>query len=136
MALHVLLHMASRPQPVTSEALSACMGANPVVVRRALAGLRREGLVRSEKGHGGGWRVARALERVSLLDVYEALGSPALFHQQLRTPPGCLVAKTAGRTMEAAFGEAAALLERRFASIRLSTLAGEFRRGMKSHRHP
>jgi DNA-binding IscR family transcriptional regulator len=44
-------------------------GTNPVVFRRTLAGLREAGFVRSEKGHGGGWMLAKPLAKVSLLDV-------------------------------------------------------------------
>ncbi|PSR12929.1 D-alanyl-D-alanine carboxypeptidase [filamentous cyanobacterium CCP3] len=41
--LHVLLHMAEAGGPVTSEVLAKAMGSHPVVVRRTLAGLRRQG---------------------------------------------------------------------------------------------
>ena len=77
--LHVLLHMARHDGPMTSEAIGMMLGTNPVVVRRTLAGLRDAGYVRSDKGHGGGWAIACDLERVSLLDVYRAVGGPRLF---------------------------------------------------------
>jgi len=51
--LHVLLHMAEQDLPVTSEMLSKAMQTNPVVIRRIMAGLREQGYVHSEKGHGG-----------------------------------------------------------------------------------
>ncbi|HYE44453.1 MAG TPA: Rrf2 family transcriptional regulator, partial [Caulobacter sp.] len=52
--LHVLLHMAQRHEPMTSDAIAQMLGTNPAVVRRTMAGLRDAGYVRSEKGHGGG----------------------------------------------------------------------------------
>ena len=64
--LHVLLHMAEHSEPSTSELLAKAMRTNPVVIRRVLAGLRERGLVRSEKGHGGGWTLARELSRITL----------------------------------------------------------------------
>lgn len=76
--LHVLLHMAAHPDPMTSETLARAMGTNPVVIRRLMSGLRERGFVRSEKGHGGGWTIARDLGAATLLDVYEALGRPGL----------------------------------------------------------
>ncbi len=88
--LHVLLHMAAHGRSMTSEELAGCMGANPVVVRRTLAGLREAGLVRSVKGHGGGLSIACDLAAVSLRDVHEALGEPALFafgHRDPRSRP-------------------------------------------------
>ena len=72
--LHVLLHMAEDDTPKTSETLARAMSTNPVVVRRIMAGLREQGLVSSEKGHGGGWRIACDLTKVTLRDIYEALG--------------------------------------------------------------
>src|SRR5205814_1614586 len=49
--LHVLLHMYRAEGALTSEALGPMMKTNPVVIRRTMAGLRRAGIVRSEKGH-------------------------------------------------------------------------------------
>src|SRR5262245_61719187 len=76
--LHVLLHMAERESPMTSEVLAKAMDTNPVVIRRIMAGLRDQGYVRSEKGHGGGWSLARDLSKVTLRDVYIAIGGPPL----------------------------------------------------------
>src|SRR5690606_36795394 len=75
--LHVLLHMAEQPRPITSEVLAKAMCTNPVVIRRIMAGLRAQGYVRAEKGHGGGWTIACDLEKMTLRDVYNALGRKA-----------------------------------------------------------
>ena len=76
--LHVLLHMADAKGPVTSDVLAKAMDTNPVVIRRTMAGLREHGYVTSEKGHGGGWVLACDLAKVTLRDVYTALGCPSL----------------------------------------------------------
>lgn len=66
--------MASEPDRVrTSADIADHAGTNPVVVRRVLGRLRDAGLLTSEKGHAGGWRLARAPERITLADVYLAL---------------------------------------------------------------
>src|SRR5262245_17420907 len=78
-ALHVLLHMSETRDAVTSGALGPKMKTNPVVVRRTMGGLRDAGIVRSEKGHGGGWSLARELDAVTLGDVYDALGMSTPF---------------------------------------------------------
>ena len=77
--LHVLLHIAEHRGPVTSEVLAKAMKTNPVVIRRIMAGLREQGYIRSEKGHGSGWMLACDLSKVTLLDIYAALGSPSVF---------------------------------------------------------
>ena len=76
--LHVLLHMAQKDGPVTSDVLAKAMDTNPVVIRLVMAGLRDQGYVQSEKGHGGGWTLACDLSKVTLRDIYTALGSPSL----------------------------------------------------------
>jgi DNA-binding IscR family transcriptional regulator len=131
--LHVLLHMADPTGPVTSDAMSRAMQTNPVVVRRTMAGLRDAGIVRSEKGHGGGWVIARDLDRITLRDIYEALGSPTLLAMGNRTEsPGCLVEQAVNRALGSTFEDAEALLLARFGDVTLKQLAADIR---GSHQH-
>ncbi len=74
LALHTLGHMALKPkQSQTSADIAAHAGTNPVVVRRVLGKLRKAGLLISEKGHSGGWKLALAPQNITLADVYLAL---------------------------------------------------------------
>lgn len=130
--LHVLLHMAEDDAPKTSEVLARAMNTNPVVIRRIMAGLRDQGLVRSEKGHGGGWTIACDLDHVSLRDIYEALGKPEILAIGNRTEtPGCLVEQTVNAALGEAFDEAEALLLRRFGKVTLAQLSADFRARLK-----
>lgn len=131
--LHVLLHMAERREPSTSEQLAKVMDTNPVVIRRVMAGLRNAGYVRSEKGHGGGWSLACDLADVTLRDVYTALGSPSLLALSNRTEaPGCLVEQAVNAALGATFEEAEALLHSRFGEVTLAALRADVRRRGKS----
>lgn len=122
-ALHVLLHMAESDEPVTSEALGARVKANPVVLRRTLSGLRDAGIVSAEKGHGGGWVVARDLETVSVGDVYEALGSTNLFgigaHDEATR---CLIEQAVNAAVGSALEEAEALLMKRLHRLKVRSV--------------
>lgn len=125
--LHVLLHMAEEPGPVTSEVLAAAMQTNPVFVRRIMAGLREAGFVRSERGHGGGWTIARELHEITLRDIYVALGSPALLAIGNRTEsPGCLVEQAVNAALDTGFREAEALLLEQFGRVTLAALSADF----------
>ena len=125
--LHVLLHMAEQPGPTTSEALARAMDTNPVVIRRIMAGLRDEGFVQSEKGHGGGWTIACDLSQVTLRDIYDALGRPELLAMGNRTEaPGCLVEQAVNAALSEAFDQAEALLLRRLGEISLAALSADF----------
>lgn len=126
--LHVLLHMASVDGPTTSERLATMMHTHPVVVRRIMAGLRDHGLVHSEKGHGGGWTIARDLNQVTMADIYRAIGTPEVFALGHRSEkPHCLVEQAVNAALDDAFAEAEALLMTRFASVTLGQLAADFR---------
>jgi Rrf2 family protein len=125
--LHVLLHMAEHEGPSTSDSLAQAMQTNPVVVRRIMAGLRERGFVRSEKGHGGGWTLARDLQEITLRDVYEALGSPGLLAIGNRTEsPGCLVEQAVNAALADSFHEVETMLLARFGSITLKALHADF----------
>ncbi|MQW45495.1 transcriptional regulator [Sinorhizobium meliloti] len=126
--LHALLHMAER-ETITSEELAACLSTNPVVVRRTMAGLREAGLVRSERGHGGGWSLVRDLATISLAEVHAALGEPAVFAIGNRTEaPGCVVEQAVNAAMDGALRDAEALLMQRLERISLADLSNDFQR--------
>lgn len=125
--LHVVLHMAEATGPITSEALARALDTNPVVVRRIMSGLRDRGYVRSEKGHGGGWMLSCELGRVTLRDVYEALGSPRLFAIGNRCDDTkCLVEEAVNAAMSEALADAEARLLVRFGEITLAALSADF----------
>jgi DNA-binding IscR family transcriptional regulator len=133
--LHVLLHMAEDDTPKTSETLARAMSTNPVVVRRIMAGLREQGLVSSEKGHGGGWRIACDLTKVTLRDIYEALGEPDILAMGNRADrPGCLVEQAVNAALGKAFDEAEALLLHRFGEVTLAMLSADFNARFKGQR--
>jgi DNA-binding IscR family transcriptional regulator len=111
---------------LTSEEMAAQGNTNPVVIRRTMAGLRAAGIVRSEKGHGGGWSLVRRLEDVTLYDVYGALGEPTILAMGNRTEsPGCAVERVVNRALKGAFQAAEALLVAELRSTTLAALAAE-----------
>ena len=118
--------MAEQSGPVTSEVLAKAIDTNPVVVRRIMAGLRDQGYVRSEKGHGGGWTLACDLSKVTLRDIYTALGSPALLAMSNRAKtPGCLVEQAVNAALNQAFEDAEALLLARLGQVTLAMLSAD-----------
>ncbi|MBU8542887.1 MULTISPECIES: Rrf2 family transcriptional regulator [Roseomonadaceae] len=132
-ALHALLHMAEHDGPTTSETLARCMRSHAALVRRTMAGLRQNGLVRSEKGHGGGWRLARDLNAITLRDVHEALGAPEVFAIGNRSPaPQCLVEQAVNHALADTLEQAEAMLVRRFGIITLASLSADFHRRLEA----
>ncbi len=132
--LHVLLHMAEHDGPITSEMLAKAMLTNPVVVRRAMAGLRKRGYVRSEKGHGGGWTLTCDLSKLTLRDVYDALGAPSLLAIGNRTEsPDCLVEQAVNAALGRAFDAAEAILLAGLSSVTLAQLSADFHDRLTAH---
>lgn len=127
--------MAEQDGPVTSEVMAKAMNTNPVVIRRVMAGLRDAGYVRTEKGHGGGWTLACDLAKVTLRDIYDALGEPSLLAIGNRTEaPGCLIEEAVNATLSKSFADAEALLLARFGDVTLAALADDVRRRLASRK--
>lgn len=133
--LHLLLHLMEAQQPVPSERLATALNGNPVVVRRTMAGLRAGGLVRSEKGHGGGWTLACDPAETSVLDVYRALGSPTLFAMGHRSEnPSCLIEQAVNVALDDAFREAEARITSTMSTLTLAALATDFQHRLEPYR--
>ncbi len=130
--LHLLLHMVHDRAPKTSETLAKAMNTNPVVVRRLMAGLRDHSLVNSVKGHGGGWTLACKPSTVTLRDVYDALGQPALLAITNRNErPGCVVEESVNTVLSKSFQEAEAILLARFGELTLAMLSANVQKRLK-----
>ena len=120
---------------MTSEELSRTLSTNPVVIRRIMAGLRDMGIVRSERGHGGGWTISRDLATVSLRDVYSALGEPMVFALGNRMEtPDCLVEQAVNAALDDAFDAAQALLITRLGEVTMADLAADFHERWKRNK--
>lgn len=127
--LHALLHMADAGGVLTSAALAEQLQINPVVVRRTMAGLRQNGIVRATKGHGGGWSLARGLDEVTLGDIYDALGMTSIFALGPRTEsPRCLLEQAVNRAVGDALEAAELVLVERLRAVTVAALAADARR--------
>ncbi|MBC3983213.1 Rrf2 family transcriptional regulator [Streptomyces sp. AC563] len=91
-ALHSCLNLAwAEHQAVTARKLAAFYDLPPAYLNRQLQALARAGIVASTSGPRGGFRLARAPEEITLLDVVVAIegGRDAFRCQQImRDGPG------------------------------------------------
>ena len=87
---------------VTSDELAASINTHPALVRRMLSMLREAGLVETQLGPGGGARLARLPEQISLLQVYDAIrAADDLFSIGRISPnPDCPVSAGIQSTLE------------------------------------
>jgi Rrf2 family protein len=92
-AIHALSVISYLPnEQASSDVIAASVATDPTVVRRLLSQLRQAGLVTALPGRTGGYTLARAASKISLRDVFEAVGSDDLFPKPERVPnPSCPV---------------------------------------------
>lgn len=129
--LHVLIHMSKMEGAATSETMARMLSTNPVVVRRTMAGLREAGYVTSSKGHNGGWELATPLEKITMADIYRALGSPEMFALGLANDdPKCLIEKAVNARIGDTLAAAEAMIVDRFGSMTLAEIRDDFEEGM------
>ncbi len=62
--------------PISAEELARRQGIPAGFLQAILADLRRAGIVVSQRGQSGGWRLSRAAEKVSVADVIRAVDGP------------------------------------------------------------
>ena len=120
-ALRILVDLAVRgggtPRPIKE--IAASQGISEKFISRIAVPLRRAGFVESERGAKGGLVLAKLPEKITLLDIAEALDGPLALVPCLEHPGSC---PRHGRcAAERAWGAADAALasvardERRFA---------------------
>ncbi|HEX4992763.1 MAG TPA: Rrf2 family transcriptional regulator [Rubrobacteraceae bacterium] len=75
-ALRALVYLAWAGERVTASRISAEAGVPRRLLARILADLSRAGLVESEQGRGGGSRLARPADGITLREAVEAVEGP------------------------------------------------------------
>jgi Rrf2 family protein len=85
-ALRALIELASREDgaPVSAEELGRLQEIPHGFLQAILADLRRAGVVISQRGQSGGWRLARDASTVSVADVIRAVDGPLVSVYGLR----------------------------------------------------
>ena len=91
-AVHILTLLSIKQEGyISSEMIAKSVGTNAVVVRRILALLQQAGLVTTQAGIQGGARLAADAQKVTLLDVYQAVEEQSVFRMH-EPHPDCPVA--------------------------------------------
>ncbi|MEM9640955.1 MAG: Rrf2 family transcriptional regulator [Pseudomonadota bacterium] len=126
LALHTLSHMAGDPTRVrTSSDIAEHAGTNPVVVRRVLGRLREAGLLTSEKGHAGGWLLARDPGSITLADVYLALDESLIATDDIDHASTCTIEYALHRRVSGVMKEIEQSLIHRLGETTISEVRGE-----------
>jgi len=129
-AVHMLSAMAvCDGSPMRSEDRAKCANTSPVVIRSLLSRLNDAGLTRAQMGAHGGALLAKAAERIRLLDVYEAVEDTELFSLH-RTPPcpTCPVGGNIREALQPVLTRARKTMEDELALVTVADIAAEVAR--------
>jgi Rrf2 family transcriptional regulator, nitric oxide-sensitive transcriptional repressor len=87
LALHTMVIISKQDDPISAAPMALQLSASEAHVFKVLQQLVRAGLLRSKRGPNGGYVLARAAEKITLMDVYE------VFEGAMRKD-GCLFSKS------------------------------------------
>ena len=77
LAMHAMALLATHPmQRWTTQRMAELMRVSEAHLSKVLQRLSRAGLVHATRGPGGGFALTRAQERITLLEVFEAIEGP------------------------------------------------------------
>jgi Rrf2 family protein len=130
--VHTLALLAQNPDTFrTSNEIAESTLTHPVVVRRLVAGLQEAGVVETQKGPGGGVRLARLPRQITLADIYKAVETSEPLHLPHTQPnQNCPIGQAMQRILEEIFTRAESALTRELA---LTTLSDVLENAMARH---
>src|SRR6187397_491235 len=123
-ALRALIELASREDgaPVSAEELGRLQEIPHGFLQAILADLRRAGVVISQRGQSGGWRLARDASTVSVADVIRAVDGPLVSVYGLR--PEAVSYNDSAEILQHVWIAARSSLREVFENVTIEALAG------------
>ena len=135
-AVRVMIHLAGLPPGVTVHRpdIAKATGVPQDFLSKVLQHLVQAGMVASQRGAGGGFRLAVASSKVSLLNVLEVIEGPTRLNVCLRPGPSC--ARKVWCAAHTVWVEAQAALERVLSSATIAKLAEQCARNIAPDERP
>jgi Rrf2 family protein len=129
-AVHIMAGLAyGCGEDKTSGDLARSVNTSPSFVRRVMAKLSKAGLVKTSTGKSGACWLARDAKKISLLDIYQAVGAPEAiaihsYKEQKNCPVSCQI-KTA---LEQALGRPQKALEASLKNISVADVLSDVKK--------
>ncbi|MEJ5187217.1 MAG: Rrf2 family transcriptional regulator [Candidatus Geothermincolales bacterium] len=105
LAVHSLALMAGTGVSLKARDIAKTLGASEAHLHKVLALLRKEGILRSSRGPGGGYVLARKPEEITLFEIYASIEGlpgrdPCLLGRENCVGKSCLFSSILGETSE------------------------------------
>ena len=113
----------------TSAYLAKSVNTSPSFIRRTLAKLSKAGLIETAKGKNGFCRLAQTSDKISLLDIYEAVDAPKVFsihHYEAQQP--CAVSCNIKAVLEKVLTKTQKAMEKSLAETTLADLITDLKK--------
>jgi Rrf2 family protein len=126
-AVHALVALvANGDRAVPSERIAASANTNAAVIRRLFSMLADAGLTCSQLGQGGGARLSRPADRITLLDVFRAVEEHEIFATHRTAPDhSCIVGRNIIPALEPIMGQATQSLMAELSRVTLADVAAD-----------
>ena len=128
-AIHLLTLIAcdEHNEGCDSEAAAKSVNTNPVVVRRILGILRKNGIVRSKSGRGGGWQLIKRPEDITLGEIFSILEeNESVFAMHTHKPSeSCLVGKNIATTLSKHYIKAESAMREELSRVSIAMILKE-----------
>lgn len=104
-AIHICIYLDySNDQLVSSQTLAESVKTNPVVIRRLIGQLRRQGIVGSVAGAKGGFYLAKPVDQLTLWDIYLVVRDDEFFNKP-KVNPDCVVSSNLAVLVDDVYSE-------------------------------
>jgi len=123
-AVHTLSMIALRPSLCTGDYIAKSVNSNPVIIRKIIAQLKKNGFIQVKAGVGGA-SLLKEPAQITLLDIYKAVESTDhgdLFRFHKDPDPECSVGKHIEEVLHPEMVQAQLALEGRLASVTLGQI--------------
>lgn len=135
-AVHILTVLQTRNgEPTSSEFIASSVQTNPSLIRRILSQLSKRGLASSVMGSGGGALLARPAEKITLLDVYDAMDEDGgVLRTHLDPNPKCPVGRNIVAVLQTRIDAAEQTLRAELARSTIAEIAAQVTKRDRSRR--
>ena len=126
-SIHILTLLATNPEEVlSSEYIASSININPVLVRKEIAQLRKNGWIDSREGKGGGNQLALPARQIKLSDVYMVIKQDAILGRFNNPNPRCPVGKQINQHIETLYEDAESALIKKLEKMSIADFIKQF----------
>ena len=134
-AVHVLtaIEYFSETEKVTSNFLAGSIGANPVIVRNVMGGLKEAGMIEISQGRSGIF-LAKKLDEITFYDIYKAVDGAddeGIFHFHEKPNPACPVGANIHKALDDKLLQVQGAMEAEMKKITVADVAKEIHKATK-----